>query len=57
MNMPAAGFNYFFSNFNLKLQVMYQYMGRTGHDTQLDRDNDALNMPMHSAIAMLQYSF
>lgn len=57
MNMPTAGFNYFFSNFNLKLQVMYQYMGRTGHDTQLDRDNDALNMPMHSAIAMLQYSF
>lgn len=57
MNMPAAGLNYFFSNFNLKLQVMYQYMGRTGHATQLDRDNDALNMPMHTASAMLQYSF
>jgi Phosphate-selective porin O and P len=57
LNMPAAGFNYFFSNFNLKLQVMYQYMGRTGHAEQLDRDNDALNMPLHTGVAMLQYSF
>lgn len=57
LNLPAVGFNYFFSNFNLKLQMMYQYTGRTGHDTQLDRDNDALNLPMHSAVALLQYSF
>ncbi len=57
INMPAAGFNYFFSNSNLKLQVMYRYMGRTGHETQLERDNDALNIPIHTVVGMLQYAF
>ena len=40
MNMPAVGVNYFFKGCNLKLQAMYQFVGRWGHDTQLDRDND-----------------
>ncbi len=57
INLPAGGFNYFFSGINLKLQCMYQYMGRTGHATQLDRDNDALNLPTSQVIAQLQYSF
>ncbi|MDR3118040.1 MAG: OprO/OprP family phosphate-selective porin [Mediterranea sp.] len=57
LNMPAIGFNYFFSNCNLKLQAMYQYAGRTGHDTQLDRDNDDLGLSTHTGIVMLQYSF
>ena len=42
LNMPAVGMNYFFRNCNLKLQAMYQYIARKGHDTQLDRDNDDL---------------
>jgi len=57
LNLPAVGVNYFFSSYNLKLQAMYQYMGRTGHATQLDRDNDDLGMAMHNACIMLQYSF
>lgn len=57
LNMPAVGFNYFFKNCNLKLQAMYQYIGRTGHDTQLDRDNDDLGVAKHSATVLLQYSF
>lgn len=57
LNLPALGVNYFFSSYNLKLQAMYQYMGRTGHHTQLDRDNDDLGMAMHNAYIMLQYSF
>lgn len=57
LNMPAVGFNYFFPNSNIKLQAMYQYIGRTGHATQLDRDNDDLGLAQHSAIVMLQYSF
>lgn len=57
INLPAAGFNYFFSRYNLKLQVMYQYLGRTGHNSQADRDSDNLGLAKHSAIAMLQYSF
>lgn len=57
LNMPAVGVNYFFPNSNLKLQAMYQYIGRTGHNTQLDRDNDDLGLATHSATVMLQYSF
>ncbi len=57
LNMPAVGFNYFFTGTNLKLQGMYQYVGRTGHDTQLDRDNDNLGLATHSAMFMLQYTF
>lgn len=57
LNMPAAGINYYFFNSNLKLQVMYQYLGRTGHATQKDRDNDGLGLARHSATAMLQYTF
>lgn len=57
LNMPAIGMNYFFPNSNLKLQAMYQYTGRTGHDTQLDRDNDNLGLATHSATVQLQYTF
>ena len=57
LNMPAVGFNYFFTGVNLKLQAMYQFIGRTGHDTQLDRDNDDLGVAKHSGTIQLQYSF
>ena len=57
MNMPAVGVNYFFKGCNLKLQAMYQFIGRTGHDTQLDRDNDDLGLAMHSGTVLLQYTF
>ncbi len=57
LNMPAIGCNYFFKNCNVKLQAMYQYIGRTGHDTQLDRDNDDLGLAQHSGTILLQYSF
>jgi len=55
--MPAVGMNYFFKGCNLKLQAMYQYIARTGHETQLDRDNDNLGLATHSATVMLQYTF
>ena len=57
MNMPAVGGNYFFKGCNLKLQAMYQFVGRWGHDTQLDRDNDDLGIATHNATVMLQYTF
>lgn len=57
LNMPAVGINYFFKGCNLKLQAMYQFTGRTGHDTQLDRDNDDLGLAMHSGTVLLQYTF
>lgn len=57
MNMPAVEVNYFFKGCNLKLQAMYQFVGRWGHDTQLDRDNDDLGIATHNATVMLQYTF
>ena len=57
LNSPAVGFNYFIRNSGLKLSGMYQYIGRTGHATQLDRDNDDLGIAMHSARVQLQYTF
>lgn len=57
LNMPSIGMNYFFFNSNLKLQVMYQYLGRTNHLTQTDRDDDGLGLGRHQATAMLQYTF
>ncbi|MDY3069470.1 MAG: porin [Parabacteroides sp.] len=57
LNMPAVGVNYYFFNNNLKLQVMYQYLGRTGHATQNDRDDAALGLARHSATALLQFTF
>lgn len=57
LNMPAVGMNYFFKGCGLKLQAMYQYVARWGHDTQLDRDNDNLGLATHSATVLLQYTF
>ena len=57
LNMPAVGVNFFFKGCNLKLQGMYQYIGRTGHATELDRDNDDLGLAMHTGTLLLQYTF
>lgn len=57
LNMPAIGVNHFIKGTGLKLSAMYQFVGRTGHKTQLDRDNDDLGIAKHSATVMLQYAF
>ncbi len=57
LNLPAVAFNYYISGYNLKLQAMYQYLGKWGHATQLDRDNDDLGLAQHYAQIMLQFSF
>jgi len=57
LNMPAAVVNYYINKCNLKLSAMYQYTGRYGHATQIDRDNDDLGLSTHSANLQLQYSF
>ena len=57
LNMPAVSLNYFIPKTNIKLSAMYQYIGRTGHDTQLDRDLDDLGISTHTAQVMLQYAF
>ncbi|MDD6356770.1 MAG: porin [Bacteroidales bacterium] len=57
INSPAAVCNYYIPKTNIKLSAMYQYIGRWGHDTQLDRDLDDLGISTHTAMIMLQYAF
>jgi hypothetical protein len=57
LNAPAVGFNYYIAGYNMKLQTMYQYLGRWGHETQIDRDNDDLGLAQHYAQIMMQFSF
>ena len=57
LNMPSIGANYFLSSINLKLQVMYQYIGKWGHTSQIERDNDDMGMAYHGAKIQLQYTF
>ena len=57
LNMPAAMVNYYVNKAGLKLTAMYQFTGRYGHKTQLDRDNDDLGLSTHAATLQLQYSF
>lgn len=57
LNMPAATVNYFIPKTNLKVSAMYQFTGRWGHDTQLNRDLDDLGVCNHMAMVMLQYAF
>ena len=57
LNAPAVGLNYFIPSCNLKLSAMYEFVGRWGHDTQVDRDMDDLGVSTHRAVVMLQYSF
>ena len=57
LNLPAIGINYFVAGYNLKLQTMYQYLGRWGHKDQLARDNDDVGLAQHAVQMMLQFSF
>ena len=57
LNMPAVVCNYYIPKVHLKLSAMYQFTGRYGHDTQLDRDNDDLGISTHHASLQLQFSF
>lgn len=57
LNMPAVVCNYYVPKAHLKLSAMYQFTGRYGHNTQLDRDNDDLGISTHHASVQLQFSF
>lgn len=57
LNMPAIVCNYYIDKAHLKLSAMYQFTGRYGHATQLDRDNDDLGIATHHASVQLQFSF
>ncbi len=57
LNSPAIAINYFVPKTNIKISGYYQFTGRWGHATQLDRDLDELGLSKHTAMVMLQYAF
>ena len=55
--IPSVGLNYYFFSYNLKLQVMYQMLRKSGHKDDFSADDDDNGMPEHMAQLMLQFSF
>jgi len=57
LNMPAVVCNWYIPKVHVKLSAMYQFTGRYGHKSQLDRDNDDLGISTHHASLQAQFSF
>lgn len=55
--MPALGLNYFLMDNNLKLQAMYQFLGKTGHVDEFAANDDDNGMAEHSVCVQLQFAF
>lgn len=55
--MPAIGGNYYISGHNLKLQAMYQYLGKTGHTSESEANDDDNSMAEHMVCMQLQFAF
>ncbi len=54
--MPGVGLNWYAYRDNLKLQAMYQYLAKAGHDTEFDANDDDNGMPEHVAMIQLQFA-
>lgn len=54
---PSMGINYYLAGHNLKLQAMYQFMGKSGHESTFDANDDDNSIPEHKAILQLQFAF
>jgi hypothetical protein len=55
--LPAVGLNYYLSGHNLKLQTMYQYLGKAGHKSTADANDDDNSMSEHMVCIQLQFAF
>lgn len=55
--MPAIGANYFVMGHNLKLQAMYQYLGKQGHANIFSENDDDNGMSEHKICVQLQFAF
>ncbi len=55
--MPAIGFNYFLAGHNLKLQAMYQHLGKAGHESVSEANDDDNSMTEHQVCLQLQFAF
>ena len=55
--MPAVGLNYYLSGHNLKLQTMYQFMGKAGHNSLAEKNDDDNGLAEHRLCIQLQFAF
>jgi len=55
--MPAVGFNYFLAGHNLKIQTMYQFLGKAGHESEAYANDDDNGMSEHQLCVQLQFAF
>jgi hypothetical protein len=55
--MPAAGLNYYLSGHNLKMQAMYQYLGKAGHSSVSLANDDDNGMSEHQFCLQFQFAF
>ena len=55
--LPAVGLNYYLSGHNLKLQTMYQFLGKAGHDSTAEANDDDNSLSEHQVCIQLQFAF
>lgn len=55
--LPAVGLNYYLSGHNLKLQTMYQYLGKAGHTSAAKANDDDNGLSEHQLCVQLQFAF
>lgn len=55
--LPAVGLNYYMAGHNLKLQTMYQYLGKAGHVSTTEANDDDNSMSEHMVCIQLQFAF
>lgn len=55
--MPAIGFNYYLTGHNLKLQAMYQFLDKAGHENERAANDDDNSLAERKACLQLQFAF
>lgn len=55
--IPAIGMNYYVMGHNLKVQAMYQYMAKQGHEDEFAANDDDNGMAEHHSSLQLQFAF
>jgi len=53
--MPSVGLNYYLYKQNLKIQAMYRYLARAGHDDDFAANDDDNSMSEHVFVLQLQF--
>ncbi len=55
--IPAVGVNQFLDGQNMKVQIMYQSLMKTGHSSQMEENDDDNGMPEHKVVVQVQFAF